>query len=171
MEQTPETQGIIRAVMASGAPYRVTSTTGGTHAPGSYHYKGLAVDFAGPQPSVDSPDLLAIYNALRPYAPRMRELIYSGPGGGFWRNGVKVAPYAAAAHRNHIHAAVGPGTVLLAEAKAIEKMADVIKATAPVVAAFPSPSGMGYTLVTADGAVYCFGDARYEGRIEAPAHA
>lgn len=38
-------RAIVRGVNAG---LTVTSTTGGNHAPGSYHYRGRAVDMAGP---------------------------------------------------------------------------------------------------------------------------
>lgn len=45
---------------------------------------------------------------------------------------------------------------------------DVPQAQAPVVALQPTPSGEGYWIVTADGAVFAFGDAEYHGRVAAP---
>lgn len=45
---------------------------------------------------------------------------------------------------------------------------NIPQAQAKIVVAFPSPSGKGYTIITADGAVFCFGDAEYHGRIAAP---
>lgn len=45
---------------------------------------------------------------------------------------------------------------------------DVIQAQAPVVAFEVTPTGNGYWLVTADGAVFAFGDAKFLGRVAAP---
>lgn len=45
---------------------------------------------------------------------------------------------------------------------------NVHHAQAPVVALEVTPSGDGYWIVTADGAVFAFGDARYHGRVVAP---
>lgn len=45
---------------------------------------------------------------------------------------------------------------------------DVPQASAAIVAAFPSPTGDGYWIVTADGAVFGFGDAHYHGRLNVP---
>lgn len=45
---------------------------------------------------------------------------------------------------------------------------NVHQAQAPIVAFEVTPSGNGYYVVTADGAVFAFGDARYLGRVEAP---
>lgn len=45
---------------------------------------------------------------------------------------------------------------------------DVPQAQAPVVAIESTPTGDGYWIVTADGAVFAFGDARYHGRVAAP---
>jgi hypothetical protein len=45
---------------------------------------------------------------------------------------------------------------------------DVPQAQAPVVAIESTPTGDGYWIVTADGAVFAFGDAQYHGRVAAP---
>lgn len=113
-----ETDGIIAFMRTSGVPHRVTATTNGRHSPGSYHYLqgtggvGLAVDLAGPVSSVDSPALLAIYKTLAAHGHLLAELIYSGPGGGYWKHGVQVSPYATASHHNHVHVAVERGIFL-----------------------------------------------------------
>lgn len=44
----------------------------------------------------------------------------------------------------------------------------VHKAQAPIIAFEPTPTGNGYWIVTRDGAVFSFGDAKYHGRVEAP---
>jgi N-acetylmuramoyl-L-alanine amidase len=45
---------------------------------------------------------------------------------------------------------------------------NVHQAQAPIVAFEVTPSGNGYYVVTADGAVFAFGDAKYLGRVVAP---
>lgn len=45
---------------------------------------------------------------------------------------------------------------------------NVHQASAPIVAFEAHPSGNGYWIVTADGAVFGFGDAKYMGRVVAP---
>lgn len=118
MAWSAEVLGIIAAVRATGVPHRVTDIGGPGHTKGSWHYRlgtggeGLAVDLAGPVPSRDSDALAAVYEALEPYGPLTAELIYSGPGGGFWKNGQRVGPYSAAGHHDHVHVAVPVGTVL-----------------------------------------------------------
>lgn len=90
----------------SGIAFSVTSTTGGSHASGSYHYKGNAIDTAS---SAGSMQQLAAW--LYGYAPYILELIHSGGSGYFVKNGVKVgASYYGAAtvsqHYNHVHCAM-----------------------------------------------------------------
>lgn len=45
---------------------------------------------------------------------------------------------------------------------------NVHQAQAPIVAFEVTPSGNGYYVVTADGAVFAFGDAKYLGRVVTP---
>lgn len=45
---------------------------------------------------------------------------------------------------------------------------NVHQAQAPIVAFESTPTGNGYWIVTADGAVFAFGDAKYLGRVNAP---
>lgn len=45
---------------------------------------------------------------------------------------------------------------------------NVHRVQAPIVAFEAHPSGEGYWIVTADGAVFAFGAAKYHGRVEAP---
>lgn len=115
MSESREVLGLRAWLTVSGVPHRVTSTTGGGHAPTSYHYRagtdglGLALDAAGPVPSRDSAGLRAVYEALEPLGPMSVELIYSGPGGGFWKNGRRVSAYSASSHHDHVHIAVPKG--------------------------------------------------------------
>lgn len=75
----------------------VTSTTGGRHAPNSYHYSGQAADFGGP------PELLAAFYvaALNTYCD-ITELFYD-PLGGIKHN----TPIGAiGGHGTHVHIAL-----------------------------------------------------------------
>lgn len=151
-----------------GTFMRVTATNGGTpgvtHALHSWHYapgtngEGLAVDFAGPVPSHDDESLRRIYEALTPLIPHTHELYYSGPGGGFWVEGVQrpVAASVAAEHHDHVHIAVRVGFTWTPQTKELTMNNDLI-------AVIPTPTGKGYTIFAADGAVYAFGDAEYHG--------
>ncbi|MCP3137959.1 peptidoglycan-binding domain-containing protein [Pyxidicoccus xibeiensis] len=73
---------------------RITSTTGGKHAPGSYHYKGRAIDVAG------SPSKMAEYYR-RLAGTRPTELFYDPQGG--IKNGRPIG--AIGGHRDHVHIA------------------------------------------------------------------
>lgn len=109
----------IEAMMNKGGPpHRVSATTNGQHAAGSYHYKGEAVDFTGTKPSVDSSQLLAINQWwAKNYGQELVELIYAGPGGTNIKNGKIVngmSFYGAATmaeHHNHVHVAATPGSL------------------------------------------------------------
>lgn len=158
-----------------GTFMRVTSTNGGTpgitHALHSWHYApgtngvGLAVDFAGPVPSHDDESLRRVYEALTPLIPYTHELFYSGPGGGFWVEGVRrpVSALVAAEHHDHVHIAVKIGFA----------WSPVLKETLmnnDLVTFIPTPSGQGYWILAADGAVYAFGDAQYHGGLKRDAN-
>lgn len=83
---------------------RITSTTGGNHVAGSYHYKGRAFDASGSES-----DMRAFSEYVtRNYATQVAELIHN-PGYAI-KNGQVVSPlvYAAtwASHRDHVHLAV-----------------------------------------------------------------
>lgn len=150
-----EVHGIIAHLKASGVPFQVTSTTGGKHAPNSYHYAegtggpGLAVDFDDfSSPALNTPGLRAIYNAFVPVRSRLAELLGPGDPG----------------HDNHVHVAVRRGTFLTLEAT-------VPDTPVKLIAAFPYQDG--YVLVAEDGAVYCFnctyhGGLRWDGSFWVP---
>lgn len=73
---------------------RITSTTGGTHAPGSYHYQARAVDVAG------SPAQMAkFFDTL--HGTRPTELFYDPRGG--VKNGRDIP--AIGGHSDHVHVA------------------------------------------------------------------
>lgn len=85
----------------------VTSTTGGKHVKGSYHYRGRAVDFGG-NPTA----MAALAKQALTHPEDFREMFYTGPGnpGAFIKDG-KVYPLSqlsrgvAVEHRNHVHLA------------------------------------------------------------------
>jgi hypothetical protein len=72
----------------------ITSTTGGTHAPGSYHYKGRAIDVAGPAST-----MAKFYDLL--HNTRPTELFYDPRGG--VKNGQDIG--AIGGHGDHVHVA------------------------------------------------------------------
>jgi hypothetical protein len=88
----------------------VTSTTGGTHAAGSYHYQGRAVDLGvpgSPYTAEAQKRFRRFQRRLAKHPQRLRELI--GPDvnanvkdGRFAR----YPPATEAAHRNHLHCAI-----------------------------------------------------------------
>lgn len=186
-----EAQAVIDFVEATGLPYRVTDVSGPGHAKGSYHYAegtggvGLAVDFAGVTPGVTPVTVVqmaAIYRAFMAVAPQLAELIHNGPGTGMAVKSGRVmngpslyGPAVWDAHKNHVHVAVPRGTFLAPVSHPLSTLEatvadnpDIPKAQAPIVAFAPTPSGGGYWIVTADGAVFAFGDAQYAGRIDVP---
>lgn len=73
---------------------RITSTTGGRHAPRSYHYQGRAFDAAG-SPSA----MRQFYRDMAGTSPT--ELFYD-PAGGI-KNGRSIG--AIGGHRDHVHIA------------------------------------------------------------------
>jgi hypothetical protein len=107
-----EVGAIVEYMGASGIPWKLTSTTGGRHAPHSYHYRGLAADLAGPTPSRDSEVLMQIFNAFVPVEKQLAELIYARAPYNIKR-GRRVGLYCQAIHHDHVHIAVEPGTMLV----------------------------------------------------------
>lgn len=104
---------LIGIVRSSGVPHRVTSTKR-SGSGSSYHNVGRAVDFAGPQPSRDSPALARIFGAFRNVEGQLLELIYAGPQVSYnIKNGRRVGKYAQAIHHDHVHAALAAGGRLL----------------------------------------------------------
>jgi hypothetical protein len=73
---------------------RITSTTGGKHAPNSYHYKARAVDVAGPPRA-----MAQFYREMSRTNPT--ELFYDPIGG--MKNGRNIGPIGG--HGNHVHVA------------------------------------------------------------------
>ena len=126
-----EVDALIAWIEATGLPHKVTDiNTPGVHASRSFHYAqgtggvGLAVDLAGTTPGNEA-QMGAIFNAFKPVAGQLAELIYNGPGvdkvvkAGKWVN--PIAAYGSVvwgAHKNHVHVATYKGTFLTAPAAA-----------------------------------------------------
>ena len=77
-------------------------TTGGNHAPGSYHYQGMAVDFGDAKNSPEK--LRALASWARRNAPRIKEFYYD-PLGWFVRDG-KIYKGSIGGHGDHVHIAM-----------------------------------------------------------------
>lgn len=79
----------------------VTSTTGGTHVPGSYHYQGRAIDISG-----SSHNMKRAFKYLQKHIPhsKLTELFYD-PAGHYYDNGKKISG-AIGGHSDHIHLAI-----------------------------------------------------------------
>lgn len=174
---SPEDAALIGYVTV---PHVVTSTTGGQHAATSYHYQGLAVDFAGPTPwnkPVVHPPLLAIWQEFMEVAGQLAELVYSGAP--FWVKNGKVLPIATlpadlkAAHWNHVHVAVHKGTEVKHKVIVVPDPVpalpdyDINGAPVALTALFDSTGTCtGYLIMGSDGGVFGFGPgARYFGRV------
>jgi hypothetical protein len=135
---------------------------------------GRAVDLADRAgPGVDSDALLAINHDVMRLLPisMISELIYSGTDALLVKNGRVVAPafygpVTMADHHDHVHLAVIDGFTY--QEAPVPDDPNIPNSQAKIVAAFGTPTGKGYTIITADGAVFCFGDAEFHGRIEAP---
>jgi hypothetical protein len=80
--------------VARGMGLRITSTTGGRHAPGSYHYRGRAFDAAGSHAQMSG-----FYRRMAGTNPT--ELFYD-PSGGI-KHGRSIGPIGG--HRDHVHIA------------------------------------------------------------------
>lgn len=83
----------------------ITSTTGGTHAPGSYHYMGRAFDASN---GTNTPEERAYFlDAASRWGSKILELFYD-PIGWYIKNGSKV-PGAIGGHSDHVHTAMQLG--------------------------------------------------------------
>ncbi len=80
-------------------PPRLGQTTGGKHAPGSNHYKGLARDYG----DMDS-DCRAVVREMWPLRDRLLELYYAPTGTWYPRN--------VGDHGDHVHVAIKAGVTL-----------------------------------------------------------
>ena len=158
-----ETDALEAFLNNTGLPHKVTCTTGGVHAPNSYHYRGLAVDFAGPVPTRDSAALLNICAAFEKIESRLAELIYAGAPYQI-KNGRRVAPSfygvtTMANHHDHVHVAVESGFRWNAPTQKVTPMWDPPEC---FVAALDAPE-KGVWLLKADGAIFALGGADYKG--------
>lgn len=168
-------QAIDRCLAAAGVRFGVPTlaqTTGGNHVPSSWHWKGCARDYGK-----SNSDLPAVLAVLLPFAQGDRAPLVELFGlESFWKNGSPIRPNADLfhSHQNHVHAAIRPGATLPAPRTRLESTpmpeeplpAGVIPAEYPVVAFEATPTGLGYWIVTADGELFAFGDAKYFGRVD-----
>lgn len=98
---------------STGIPHRTTST----FRPGDdgYHGQARAVDFAGPTPGYDTPQLRAIQRAWVPLAASgvLKELIGPDPSLNF-KNGRQFpySPGVQQGHKNHVHTAMATGGLI-----------------------------------------------------------
>lgn len=153
-----EYEAIIAYLEATGTPHRVTSTVRDPRFPGdrSYHIQGLAVDFAEPTPSRNTPGLLAIFAAFGSVESQLAELAYLGAPYNI-KNGRKVRPYDK---DNHVHVAV-PRGVFLPHPKPAPAPPVVTPMYNPpiimpdIVASLKAPSG-GVWLLGVHGEIYAF---------------
>jgi hypothetical protein len=79
----------------------VTSTTGGNHVSGSYHYQRRAIDIAG-----GSKNMRRAFNYIRKNVPQQKltELFYD-PAGFYYDNGKRIRGQIGG-HSDHVHFAV-----------------------------------------------------------------
>ena len=143
----------------------VGQTTGGVHAPGSYHYTGRARDYG----SMTS-DMRAIWDALLPFAkgPNYQLVELFGPWGA-WKAGRDIQYVGG--HTDHVHAAIVPEGHLQAsqvtpERNPVTDDPNRFNVNAPIVGIAATPTGKGYWLVAADGGIFAFGDAAFYGNVE-----
>lgn len=146
-------QGIDRYLAAKGvrvgAP-TLGQTTGGEHAKGSYHYRGLARDYGR-----SKSDMPAIITELLPFAVgpdhRLAELFGSST---YWKDGGLITPSKGLfhAHQDHVHVALRPGAQLPKPAKAVPPLE--VKMNAPDV---PDITGPVVLHVIVDQAGHCTG--------------
>lgn len=84
----------------------VTSTTGGEHVAGSYHYQGRAIDVAG-----SAAQMLQFFrDALATFGSSLKELFYD-PAGVYVKNGQTIQG-AIGGHSDHVHIALAAGGVV-----------------------------------------------------------
>ena len=128
---------LVAIMTASGVPHRVTSTYRSTST--TYHGTYNAADFAGPQPGEDTPELARIASFWATQGPGLLELIYSGPGSQYWKNGQRVASSVFASvldiHHNHVHVA--------ATLDSLKEVGTTLPANNPSTTAYTSPESRG----------------------------
>lgn len=172
---SPEVEAIVACGTSTGVAMKVTSTLrpGAVTAAGgrSFHGLGLAVDFAGLQPSWDSEALADIFHAFLPVEKHLAELIYAGDQVAFnIKNGRRVGKYAQSIHHNHVHVAVPKGVLL--DQKVPTFLPDTVIEQAPDddrSEPMPDPTGAlcapngGVWVVTRDGGVRAYRNAPFHG--------
>lgn len=185
LHASSEVEGIIAyAEAVLDTPFYVSSTLrpGAITASGnpSRHSRALAVDLTAahangtPRPTIDSPELREIFEAFRPIAVHLNELIYADAPKNVKR-GQWVAPYAMNIHHNHVHVAVDPGVDLRRYAPderialpVAPDSAEIITDTdgredmAEPVDGMAAPEG-GVWVLTRDGGVRAYGNAPFHG--------
>lgn len=153
-----------------GAP-TPAQTSGGTHAPGSYHHPKMGATARDYGDGWPQSDCKAVVRALEPFATgpnyKLAELFYT-PLDVFYKNGKRASWWTrravAASHRDHVHAALRPGyqlPVVPAKPPTKEEASKMIKK--PAVKVLSSLTGNGYMIVASDGGCYCFGDFEFFG--------
>lgn len=85
----------------------ITSTTGGTHVAGSYHYQGRAFDASN---GVNTPQEWQFANTLLNSADKIVEMFFD-PLGKYIKNG-QIVPGAIGGHSDHVHVAMARGGIL-----------------------------------------------------------
>lgn len=170
---SPEVEACIAYMDQTGVPHVLTSTIrpGSITISGnlSLHAVGLACDFAGPRPSIDSQALADIFHAFGPVETSLAELIYAGPQVSYnIKNGRRVGKYAQSIHHNHVHVGLHKGQLLTF----VGSPADAQVGPAPddheeedmaePVEALCAPGG-GVWVVTKDGGVRAYKGAPYHG--------
>ncbi len=130
--ESDECKAVIEYLRQSGVPCRVTSAKRSTlpsdHAKLGTNGTGLAVDFGGPRPGLDTQEMADIFNALAKVAPQLDELIYAGPQ---VKQNVKlgkwVGKYAQKDHHNHVHVSVPRGVFIKWPGGPVEQEDEVIR--------------------------------------------
>jgi hypothetical protein len=178
MGWSEEVRGLVRIPASKGVRYQVSSVCRPGRPQDSYHNRvgtngcGQAVDFTGPTPfsrRVPHQPFLDIFYALAEHSDQLAELFYSGAPF-FVKNGVEydialLSPAVKNGHWDHVHAAVEAGVVLV-PATVTAGQGTIGGVNKDIIAFEVTPTGKGYWFVTADGAVYAFGDAEYFGGLE-----
>lgn len=93
------------ADLAQSFGLQVTSTTGGTHSPGSFHYQGLAIDVSNSQGQATAEQAMFYEAAKKKFDGRILELFYDPLGK--VQNNVE-SPEGIGDHTDHVHLALSP---------------------------------------------------------------
>lgn len=114
---SPEVEAAIAYLNSTGVPHVLTSSMRPGSITGSgnlsLHAVGLACDFAGLRPTIDSEELAGIFRAFVPVENTLAELIYAGPQVSYnIKNGKRVGKYAQSIHHNHVHVGLHKGQLL-----------------------------------------------------------